>query len=88
MAVYRLEDTIWLMQSDNYQDRFKAEYYQTSIRMGKLYEIITHYNDGALGFKPKTPLSILQEQWETMNDYLNCLKLRADIEGIDLTWQG
>lgn len=88
MDVYRLEDTIWLMQSDNYQERFKAELYQTAIRMGKLYQVITHYDDGSLDFKPKTPLFILQKQWEAMNEYLELLKTRAEIEGIDLTWQG
>lgn len=88
MAGYRLEDTIWMMQSDNYQERFKAEYYQTAIRMGKLFQIITHYSDGSLDFKPKTPLIILQKQWQSMNEYLEILKARAEIEGIDLTWQG
>ena len=83
-----LADTIWLMQSDNYQDRFKAEYYQTAIRKGKLYQIIAHYNDGFLDFELKTPLFILQKQWEAMNEYLEILKARAEIEGIDLTWQG
>ena len=28
-----LKDTIELMNSENYKDRFKAEYYQTKIRM-------------------------------------------------------
>lgn len=30
-----LNDTIKLMESDNYRDRFKAEYYQTKIRWAK-----------------------------------------------------
>ena len=28
-----LKDTVALMESDDYKDRFKAEYYQTKIRM-------------------------------------------------------
>ena len=33
-----LKDTIDLMTSDDYKDRFKAEYYQTKIRYNKLYK--------------------------------------------------
>ena len=31
-----LKDTIDLMQSDDYKERFKAEYYQAKIRYDKL----------------------------------------------------
>lgn len=32
----KLKDTIKLMESDDYKDRFKAEYYQVKIRKEKL----------------------------------------------------
>ena len=32
MKNMELKDTVVLMESDNYKDRFKAEYYQTKIR--------------------------------------------------------
>ena len=34
-----LKDTIELMTSENYKDRFKAEYWQTKIRYDKLHKI-------------------------------------------------
>ena len=33
-----LKDTIDLMTSEDYKDRFKAEYYQTKIRYDKLHK--------------------------------------------------
>ena len=35
-----LKDTIKLMNSDDYKDRFKAEYYQTKIRYDKLHQML------------------------------------------------
>ena len=36
----QLKDTVELMLSDDYKDRFKAEYYQTKIRYDKLHKMI------------------------------------------------
>ena len=38
-----LGETINQMISNNYQERFKAEYYQTKIRFDKLYNMIIKY---------------------------------------------
>ena len=38
-----LKDTIKLMESEDYKERFKAEYYQTKIRYNKLHEMIIKY---------------------------------------------
>lgn len=35
-----LKDTIDLMTSEDYKDRFKAEYYQTKIRYDKLHKML------------------------------------------------
>ena len=35
-----LKDTTELMNSADYKDRFKAEYYQTKIRYNKLHKLI------------------------------------------------
>ena len=35
-----LSDTIDLMCSNDYKDRFKAEYYQTKIRYDKLHKVL------------------------------------------------
>ncbi len=35
-----LKDTIEMMNSEDYKERFKAEYYQTLIRYNKLSEMV------------------------------------------------
>ena len=47
-----LIDTAKLMVSKDYQDRFKAEYYQTKIRRDKLLKMIINYESGKLEFEP------------------------------------
>lgn len=39
-----LKDTIELMNSSDYKDRFKAEYYQLKIRYTKLHPILFKSN--------------------------------------------
>lgn len=79
-----LKDTINLMQSDDFKERFKAEYYQTEIRYNKLSEIIGKYYDNALKFTPKTPIRILEAQLNAMGVYLDMLQRRAEYENITL----
>ena len=79
-----LKDTIKLMESKDYKERFKAEYYQTKIRWEKLGDLIHKYNCGTLNFKPKCSLDLLLSQYNTMGVYLNLLKMRAVIEEVDL----
>lgn len=38
----KLKDTIKLMESDDYKDRFKAEYYQLKIRKEKLQKMLNN----------------------------------------------
>lgn len=75
-----LKDTIPLMTSEDYRERFKAEYYQTKIRAGKLQSLIQHDMDLA-----NSPKIILERQLNAMLDYLSTLALRAEFEGINLT---
>jgi len=74
-----LKDTIKQMTSDDYRERFKAEYYQTKIRAGKLESLIQ--NDMDLANSPKI---ILERQLNAMLNYLSALALRAEFEGIHL----
>ena len=77
-------DTIKLMESDDYKDRFRAEYWQTKIRYEKLHKTIVKYDAGTLNFKPDCSISLLREQKSFMGNYLNLLEIRAEIEGIEL----
>ena len=79
-----LKDTIKLMQSDDYKDRFKAEYYQTKIRYEKLHKILIKYEAGTLPFTPSCPIEMLNNQATCMGYYLKQLEIRAAVECIDL----
>ena len=79
-----LKDTIDLMNSDDFKDRFVAEYRQTKIRYEKLHKMLIKYEAGTLNFEPKCSLELLSEQAKHMGLYLKCLEIRAEIEGIEL----
>lgn len=79
-----LKDTIELMYSLDYKERFKAEYYQTKIRYDKLHKMTTKYEAGTLEFTPSCSIELLREQKRNMGKYLHCLEVRAEIEGIEL----
>ena len=81
-----LAETIDLMQSEDFRERFKAEYWQTKIRQSKLYEMIKKYEVGKLkfGVEPKSSLEMLKKQCSAMGEYLYWLEVRAMVEGIDL----
>ena len=79
-----LKDTIDLMNSEDYKERFIAEYYQTKIRYEKLHKMLIKYEAKTLNFEPKCSLELLAEQAKHMGLYLKCLEIRAEIEGVDL----
>ena len=79
-----LKDTIKLMTSDGYKDRFIAEYLQTKIRYDKLDALTVKYEAGTLNFTPSCTLELLKQQKSFMGQYIRCLKIRAEIEGIEL----
>lgn len=79
-----LNDTIELMQSDDYKDRFRAEYWQTKIRYDKLHAMCVKYEANALDFTPECSLGLLKEQKAAMGKYLYMLEVRACVEDIKL----
>lgn len=85
--ITNLKDTIDLMQSDNYKDRFKTEYYQTKIRYERLHKILIQYKAGTLPFDLKCPIQMLIDQSYYMSQYLRILEIRAEIEEIDLSFE-
>ena len=84
MRMYELSDTIELMTSDDYKERFKAEYWQTKIRYEKLHNMIVKYESGTLNFEPNCPLETFKKQASAMGNYLYILEVRAEIEGVIL----
>ena len=79
-----MKDTIEMMNSPDYKERFKAEYQQLKIRYDKLDAMTVKYEAGTLDFTPDCSLQLLKEQKMHMGCYLRCLKIRAEIEGIKL----
>jgi hypothetical protein len=90
-----LKDTIKNMTSEDYKERFIAEYQQTKIRYEKLKAFNTtieaarrtsYEADCKKIALPKhdCPDDILREQQNIMGQYLHILEVRAVIEGIEL----
>ena len=82
--MYELKDTIEGMTSADYKERFKAEYQQVKIRYDKLDAMTVKYEARTLPFTPNCSLDLLKEQKKHMGNYIRCLKIRAEIEGITL----
>ena len=79
-----LKDTVEMMESADYKERFKAEYLQLEIRVNGLRNMLKKYKDGTLSFKPSCSYDLLNGQLKAMELYATYLDERADIEGINL----
>ena len=79
-----LKDTVEMMNSADYKERFKAEYLQLEIRVNGLRNMLKKYKDGTLTFKPSCSYDLLNGQLKAMELYATYLDERADIEGINL----
>ena len=90
-----LKETVEMMQSADYKERFKAEYYQTKIRYEKLKKFNTkieaagrtdYKREGERVPMPKhdCPDDLLIHQQRAMGEYLHILEVRAEIEGVTL----
>lgn len=77
-----LKDTVTLMESSDYRERYKAEYYQLKVRVEKLAAMLEKYATGTLGFTPSCSYDVLFEQLVYMRGYMRILKERAKIDGI------
>lgn len=84
-----LKQTIDLMCSADYKERFLAEYHQTKIRYEKLKTFCNKIEVALImgEDEPKhdSPYTILKDQLINMARYLSVLEKRAIIEGIDLS---
>lgn len=80
----QLNETVAMMNSPDYKERFRAEYHQTKTRYEKLHRMTIKYEAGTLDFTPDCPLSLLKEQKAAMGNYLHALEVRAEIEKIEL----
>lgn len=79
-----LADTAEMMNSEDYKERFRAEYYQAAIRFHKLRAMLEKWDKGELNFKPTCPRSTYNMQIMAMADYIAVLKARAVMEDVEL----
>lgn len=79
-----LMDTVPLMTSSDYKDRFRAEYHQLVYRFRRLIEMLDKWDKGQLDFVPSCPHSTYNIQVRAMSDYLAALEARAMIENVQL----
>lgn len=83
-----LKETVELMNSEDYKERFVAEYHQVKIRYEKLKNFCNKIEVEQMLGKEETkhdcPLELLREQQKHMGFYLLILEKRALIENIVL----
>lgn len=80
----KLIDTVEMMNSENYKERFRAEYFQLKIRAEGLEKMLEKYKAGTLSFEPSCDYEILYTQYIFMKHYQYALEDRARIENIVL----
>ena len=67
-----------------YKLRMIGEYRELKERYDKLDTITVKAAAGTLEFQLNCPLELLLQQKRCMGEYLRCLKIRAEIEGVPL----
>ena len=80
----KLADTVEMMNSSDYKERFKAEYAQLVIRYYGLRNMLEKWDNGTLEFEPTCPRSTYNLQIKAMTDYIAVLEARAVMENINL----
>lgn len=80
-----LKDTVTDMCSEDYKERFRAEYIQLAIRYNRLKNIVDGCRNGVIDYTTLScPATVLIMQLDDMWSYRTVLEARAAIEGIDL----
>ena len=79
-----LKDTVEMMNSSDYEEQFKAEYWQIKIRYEKLLDTIDKIKAKTVDLQYKSSQQLLETQASFMARYLHMLEIRADVEDIKL----
>ena len=82
--ITKLSQTVDMMTSSDYKERFKAEYAQVVIRYKKLKNMLDKWDKNELTFTPTCPRSTYNIQIKAMTDYIAILEARAVMENIIL----
>ena len=79
-----LNDTVDGMVSNDYKERFIAEYQQIVIRYNGLKNMLNKWDRNELPFTPTCPRSTYNMQIKAMTDYIAVLEARAVMENVEL----
>lgn len=79
-----LKDTALLMSSEDYKDRFCAEYAQLTIRMQKLQFMLHELSEDKPHTIPNSTSELMVGQLRAMMNYQQYLLAQAECEGIPL----
>lgn len=77
-----LKETVKLMKSEDWKDRFIAEYLQTKIRYERLHELIVEREVGKCPFETPIPIESWKAQASYMGSYLYELEKQAALHEI------
>lgn len=77
---HTLAETVDMMNSPNYKERFLAEYFQVWLRLEKLNAMLEKWDNDQLEFTPTCPQTVLIAQSNAMATYLTILHQRLQIE--------
>jgi hypothetical protein len=80
----KLNDTSEMMNSKDFKERFRAEYFQLVNRIEELSTMLDDYRKGTLKFEPKCTLKLLDGQMRSMITYKTHLEERAKLEEVNL----
>lgn len=81
----KLSETFIMMNSKDYKERFKAEYFQLKIRIAGLQNMLDKWDNNTLPFEPVCTRDMYDAQIDAMKSYLEILEKRAAAEDIDLS---
>ena len=81
----KLSETVEMMNSADYKERSRAEYFQLKIRVNGLKNMLDKWDKGELDFTPTCPREIYNDQMEYMMNYMTVLANRAYLEHVDLS---
>ena len=81
----KLSDTVAMMNSTDYKEMFRAEYFQLKTRIAGLQSMLEKWDNHTLDFEPACDRKLYNIQIKIMKDYMNVLENRAVIENIDLS---
>ena len=80
----KMTDTIKLMNSTDYKERFRGEYFRLVNRIESFSKMLDGYRHNSLKYTPKCTLKMLDGQMNSMIIYRTHLEESAKIEEISL----